>query len=276
MLLDKRGDKVKAEALRRNPANFTKFKLSELRSDIAERLRKYEPVGIAYEFELNILENNNHGVTAGFFDTVRGGSNALGLSAGLDRQRQNTRNFIVTDTFKDLIVTVDEKYCPLVPIDKRRDDKNYFYPLFGDVGMLEFVHTYIKMNEDVTLKAKDKDGVPTFSDQLDFQTKLTGSVSPTLTFGPTPRDFALINAGMTNVATRTDNHRVRVAVSMPLPPTATAPIVRATEKGPKVTPQAATKGLSGVDAAVLELQRQQDRFLSNTLRELSTRGQSLQ
>ena len=58
------------------------------------------------------------------------------------------------------------------------------------------------------------DGPPTMVDQLEFETTISGSVSPQVVFSP-PGCIQLIDAGLVAGATRRDFHKLTVGLAVP-------------------------------------------------------------
>jgi hypothetical protein len=122
------------------------------------------------------------------------------------------RNFSITDTFAELTA----------PNNCAKDPRarNYGYPITGDIGLGEIVRTFVDLNEFQHLSGKPGgDKVPVLADTLAFQTTISSSVAPKVTLSPVMNRFQLADAGITGSASRTDIHKVIIALS--LPPTKT-------------------------------------------------------
>lgn len=167
--------------------------------------------GVAYNYKLEMTEVNNLGTEFNFLRPLTAERFSLGLKAGLDRQRQNTRTFTVTDTFGDLVQKISPDYCigQLV-------SENHVYPITGRVGVEGMVRTFVYLSLFGNLggPADKPKGPPTLVDALDFQTMVSGSASPKITFTPLGRSLSLTDASLSTVASRKDIHRVVIGLAL--------------------------------------------------------------
>ena len=187
-------------------------------------IKVFYAIGVAYNFELTITEENN--LSAGAANFQQGPSNSLfklGIGGSFARKRTNDRTFTVTDTFEDLLRNFSA--------EKRRDghwdcdgyvvEANHVYPIVGRIGIDRIVYDYLDLTIFGMLSGpKDKPSAPpTMADKLTFTTTLDASATPKITFTPTGTAFQLIDAGLTGEVSRTDQHEVTVGLA--LPPSAT-------------------------------------------------------
>lgn len=169
--------------------------------------------GIAYNYNLEMLEINNFDPEINLLRGLPSSSHIWGLKGNFDRQRQNTRVFTITDNFGDLVNKVRASYC-------RRHivQKNVIYPIAGEVGMRKVVQDFLRLTlfgnlaggdaGDVT----DVKGPPTMVDQLEFQTLIGGSVTPKVTFIPPGRPFHVADASLGISISRRDTHKLTVGL----------------------------------------------------------------
>jgi hypothetical protein len=113
----------------------------------------------------------------------------LKLSGTYDRQRQNDRQFTITDNAGDLIRKVHADYCKRSIVQE-----NFVYPIAGRVGMDKAIQDFLELSLFANLSGDGKDvtkvtGPPTMVDQLEFQTTIGGTGTPKITFLPLGEDF---------------------------------------------------------------------------------------
>lgn len=203
-------------SLRSHPEKWRDVDTRAFGEEVHRLVEKYDETAIVYDFTFTITEANNLSAELNLFRALSGGSDALGLKAGNNRMRQNLRNFRITDTFGGLLVA--PLICPELAIDP-----NYIYPVIGNIGLSEVIHTFVRLNEDQNLTGKDelqasgvfKDKVPRFADTLTFTTTVSGSVGPKVVLNPVGKSFGLADAGLVAEANRTDVHAVVVALALP-------------------------------------------------------------
>jgi hypothetical protein len=164
---------------------------------------------IGYEFTFDIAENNDASGSLTWFLPITGGNFQLTAGAGSQLTRETTRNFTITDTF-GLLRKAD---CTPQALEK-----NWIYPIAGEIGIYEVVATFAKLYGVEDPQAADKE-VFSFHDTLQFSTFLGAGVQPTLTLvGDRSR---VTNAGATLSARRSDFHQVVITLTGK-PQTATA------------------------------------------------------
>lgn len=175
-------------------------------------VRLFYDAGIAYNFNLEMTENNDLGAEINLLKPFTDSKLTVGLSTGFNRQRVNTRAFTVTDTFGGLIRDIGDDYCN----KKFLVTENYIYPITGRVGIENMVHDFINMTLFANLRGNSPDGKgpPTLVDALEFQTAISGTASPTVEFSPIGTGLSLTDASVTGKLTRTDLHKVTVGLAI--------------------------------------------------------------
>lgn len=188
-----------------------KFSPLLFKGNVRDTLSLFWKTGVAYNFKLEMTEINNLGGDINFLKTFTKSSLTLGLTAGLDRQRQNTRTFTVTDNFGDLVQKLSPKYC-----DKKIVKENYIYPIAGRIGVEEMVQTFVYLSLFGNLGGKEDNpkGPPTLVDALNFETTISGSASPKVTFTPIGRGFSVSDFSLNATASRKDAHSVVVGLAL--------------------------------------------------------------
>jgi hypothetical protein len=188
------------------------------RGSVRDIVRKFENSAIAYNFTFDMTELNNFDPTIDFIKTLTNGSKTLGISAGLDRSRENIRTFTITDTFLHLLTDIKEGYCSQLV-----GGKNYLYPVTGNIGIDEMIRTFVELALFDNLSTDPtKSGPPTLSDQIMFTTLISGSVTPKIVLMPVTAAWQLADASFTATATRKDVHTVTVGLALEPPPAVTA------------------------------------------------------
>jgi hypothetical protein len=178
---------------------------------------KYERAAIGYDFTFDITEQNTVGAEVDFINVFSRGTFSIGPKGQSDLQRQTVRIFRVNDTFHELIL-LDSKRCT-----EDGSPENFLYPVAGTIGLGEMIKTFVDLNEFQNLVGtKDKETVPTMSDQFNFQTTISGSVGPQVTLTALDHSFRLAGASLSAAGLRRDIHKVIVAISLPPLPTSPA------------------------------------------------------
>jgi hypothetical protein len=167
--------------------------------------------GVAYNYSFEMTETNNFNAEINLLKPFTDSANRLGLKAGSDRQRQNTRTFTVTDTFASLMSDVRDDYCT-----GRVVTANYSYPIAGRIGMDEVIATFVNLTLHGGLDADPQkpSGPPTMVDALEFMTAVSGSATPTVVFEPLGKNLRIANASLTADLRRKDLHRVTVGLAL--------------------------------------------------------------
>jgi len=169
-----------------------------------------------------MTEINNLDTDINFLKTLGHSTQALGLHAGVDRTRENSRTFTITDDFKGLLNIKPKTYCD----QHLAAGENVIYPIAGKIGIEPFVHEFVRLAlfADLGPEAGNDKGAPTMVDTLKFTTTLTGSATPKVTFSPVGRGLNLADASLTALATRTDLHTLVMGLSV---------VTAAPEPGPR-------------------------------------------
>lgn len=174
-------------------------------------LQLFWDTGVAYNYNLDMTETDNIGAQIDFLKPFRNaGKFTLGASAGANRMRENTRTFTVTDTFGKLI-QLPADYCTDHIVEA-----NYIYPIAGKIGMAPVIHEFIRLTLFANLSGPKGNvtGPPTMVDQLQFTTRISGSLTPTVLFSPVGNAFQVIDASLTPSVSRTDLHTVTVGLAI--------------------------------------------------------------
>ncbi len=180
-----------------------------------EIVRTFKDAAIAYDFTLDITETDNLDATVDLLNPFHKGASSAALGLGIDRMRQSTRVFTVSDTFQGLMKNTRDDYCNI--FDKSVND---LYPITGRIGIDEEVHIFIELSLFDHLGGKDdpSKGPPTMADTLVFTTKLSGSAAPKIVFSPVGNVAHVADASLSAAASRIDVHKVIVGLALPPPP----------------------------------------------------------
>lgn len=190
---------------------FADFSPNQLDPVAGFYLAKYEQAAIGYDFNFDMSVTNALSAGTSFTGIVPHQIVNAGAAGGVDLQRQTIRNFRVTDTFGKLR---QMKKC-----DEGDDRKfeNYAFPVTGRIGLAELVRTFVDLNEHNNLSGPVKDGKPTapiLADTFAFSTKLAASVGADVNLTPATPRFHLLKANFGAAGSRTDAHKVVVAMSL--------------------------------------------------------------
>lgn len=190
------------------------FRPEIFRGRVAELIKLFFDTGIAYNFDLNGVEVNNLDTQIDLLKPFTSSKLTVGIKGGFDRSRGNERQFTVTDSFGGL-VRLPDTYCKGEGYDFNKP-KNYVYPIAGEIGVKRMVQEFINLTLYSNLAGtKDKPtGPPTLVDTLTFQTVITGTLAPVITFSPVGSGLSVTDASLTGVASRTDIHTLTMGLSI--------------------------------------------------------------
>jgi hypothetical protein len=178
---------------------------------VAMKFVAYSMSTMAYAFEFDITENNDASAEVGFnvpFLPTGKGDFGLNAKGNLNRIRQAKRVFVASETFGEL-----RRLSCGEPIVVR--DGNLIYPITGSIGMMKVVHTFVELAEMGGFGNSSKPEDNVFTDTLTFTTAIGGSLTPTLTLKPVPREFRVVSATGTFGASRIDKHQVTISLTFP-------------------------------------------------------------
>jgi hypothetical protein len=163
--------------------------------------------GVAYNFDLTMMEKNDFDPEANFLGTWSRSTLSVGLKGNFDRQRQNERQFTITDNFGDLVGKLNPAYCRNQIVEA-----NITYPIAGKVGMERVVQDFLvltlfgNLSGDARKDITSSKGPPSMVEQLEFTTTVGGSATPKVTFVPVGSGIHVADATLGLSASRTDTH----------------------------------------------------------------------
>jgi len=184
------------------------------RGRVAQIIKVFFDTGVAYNFNLDMTEVNNLDTQIDLLKPFTNSKLSIGVKGGFDRSRRNERQFTITDSFGGLI-RLPDTYCKGEGYDFNKP-KNYIYPIAGEIGIKRMVQEFINLTLFSNLGGK-KDaptGPPTLVDTLTFQTLITGTLAPMITFSPVGTGLSVADASLTGVASRTDIHTLTMGLSI--------------------------------------------------------------
>jgi hypothetical protein len=169
---------------------------------------RYIQTGIAYDFTLDITEDNKAALLADPVRLITNGVVGIGVGASGEFSRNNARRFIMSDTFAKLLAD-DHLVCG------SDGAENFVYPIAGRIGIRELISTFIDLNEDKSLQTLDSGNSRVFADTMTFLTTLTGSVSPHVEIAPVGNQWGVASpTNLSAFAQRIDKHMVIIGLSM--------------------------------------------------------------
>ena len=241
-----------AEEFRGHPELMARFKPTLFTGSARELVDFFWNTGIAYNFSLDMTETNNLDAQVDFLGALTNSVPSLGVSAGLDRQRENIRTFTLTDDFKGLINLKPENYCD----GHIAVDGNQIYPIAGKIGIEPFVHEFVRISLFTNLSSDKDGGPPTMVDSLLFTTTLGGSAVPKIVFSPVGQAFQLADASLTAAVSRKDVHTLTMGLSIVAAPPPQAAGSRKALFGRLLTSKGTGTRQAAADAVDQELTRQ--------------------
>jgi hypothetical protein len=185
---------------------------------VREVVALFYETGVASNFDLEMTEQNNLGAEINLLKPFIDSNRTLGIKAKADRSRKNGRMFTITDTFESLI-RLPDTYCNGATIGLAYNHvvgPNYIYPITGQIGINGFIRDFINLTLFENLGAPDtKSGTPpTIVDALEFNTVVSGSLAPKVTFSPVGTNLQVANASLLAEATRIDLHKITMGLAL--------------------------------------------------------------
>jgi hypothetical protein len=174
-----------AERFRGHSELMDQFKPKLFTGNARDFVNFFWNTGVAYNFTLDMTETNNLDAQINFLQILTESARGVGIGAGLDRQRENTRTFTHTDDFKGLLNLRPKNYCH----EHLASDENQIYPIAGRIGIERFIHEFVRISLFTNLGVDKDNGAPTMVGTLEFQTILLGSAVPKIVFSPVGRGF---------------------------------------------------------------------------------------
>lgn len=224
-------------ALSSGAMSLDAFTTQGLTPNTAKYINYFAQSVIAYNFTFDMTELNNLDATVDLTNPLTRRTFTAALGAGIDRTRENTRTFTISDSFQRLVYQIHDDYC-----DGFTHEPNYIYPITGKVGIAEMIDTFVDLalfgglapgsgtggsggNASAASGARGAmqasktatQGPLAMGDTIVFQTKLSGSVTPKIVLTPVGKSLQLADASLAAVASRTDVHKVIVGISVPAP-----------------------------------------------------------
>lgn len=181
--------------------------LQHLAPGVLPLLQAYTLTAATFDFEFMITEVNDHQAVANFSLPLTSGLFTLGgVSAGARFDRQGDRKFQITNSFYELH-KLGRAQCD----DITARVGNIVYPITGKIGLEEVFETFIHVDSTTTLTSSDANR---FTDELTFTTTLSSGAAPKIALNPgATNQFRLADASLTVVETRTDVHKVTIALA---------------------------------------------------------------
>lgn len=182
----------------------------------------YKDAAIGYDFKFTISEGDAAAGNASFTFPFSNGKAFLGLGLGETKERKSDRSFLMVDMFWELLA-VPKKECEVSSVSWR-------YPITGEIGLDEVMHTYLRLLEVGTLgrkfggsagSTKGSGGKPSggggnkdvdFIDELTFTTSYDGKVSPSAEINPVIHDLRLTKVSASFGGDRKDIHKVTISL----------------------------------------------------------------
>ena len=207
---------------------------------------RYIETAVAFNFTFDVTEENKAALAADPVRLITNGTAGIGLNSSGDFMRNNTRTFIISETFARLLHDrrLECDSGSLLP-------ENFAYPVAGAIGMAELIDTFINLNEDDTLipsgggsgggskgasgtkaasgsqsagssgtmaAGSSSSGSGVFADTLTFTTTLIGGATPSVQINPVGHKWGLASpTSFAATVTRTDKHMLQIGLSLASP-----------------------------------------------------------
>lgn len=174
---------------------------------------QYAAIGYSFKFTITETDNASGSALFSFPFLSPAGNFSLGVSAGEDKKRKNDRSFDLVEDFAQLLADRSLLCAP--------GNKNWKYPITGEIGLREVIETYIRLSGLKIFNALSGGGgsgsskvrdIYEFTDELTFTTAFNASLQPSLTIKAVPHDFRLTNASAFIGERREDIHSVTLAL----------------------------------------------------------------
>jgi len=165
---------------------------------------RYMNVAVAYDFDFDIIEENQADGGAGFKLPLISSAIDAGASASMHLKRQGKRTFKAQNQWSGLVVNADR--CT----DFAPWGRNPVYPLGGSIGVGRVVTTYMDLIDQGGVKES-------FVDTLIFTTDVDAGASASIKLNPVPHSFRLVSASLGLSASRLDVHKMTISLTAPRP-----------------------------------------------------------
>jgi hypothetical protein len=192
------------------------------KGEVRKLVQTFSATGIAYNFQLQMLETNNIDPTTNLLTLNGRNQFSSPVSGNADRTRQNIRTFTVTDNFEFLLRNI-----PNDPANNRDycagfiAGPNYIYPVAGKVGIDRMISDFVNLTlfgglvgpptsaaNPTTASSK---GPPTMVDQLQFSTTVALGATPKVIFAPVK---TFVDASVALKFSRQDIHTVTIGLAI--------------------------------------------------------------
>ena len=196
-----------------DPGGATSLSPADFSGEVRRSLEVFWTTGVAYNFKLDMQEIDNADGELDVGSLFARRAFGIAFKAGLDRSRENTRTFTVTDTFGGLVKS-------LTGCGERIVGPNYIYPISGEIGVKDMIQDFVYMTIFGNLGGQSQTpatvpkGPPTLVDALLFTTTISGSVNPHVAFSPVHKDLGVTAANVNFAASRIDKHQVVVGLAL--------------------------------------------------------------
>jgi hypothetical protein len=121
-----------------DPGAATTLSPNQFTGEVRQTLNVFWTTGVAYNFKLDMAEVNNADGELDVGSLFGRRASGIAFKAGLDRSRENTRTFTVTDNFGELVKK-------LTGCKDRVVGPNYIYPISGEIGVIDMIRAFVYM-----------------------------------------------------------------------------------------------------------------------------------
>ncbi|WP_129505143.1 hypothetical protein [Bosea sp. Tri-54] len=195
-------------------------------------LERYNHAVVVYDFQFDMSEVNEIGLTVDALRNFSNGAASLGGNAGSKLVRDNFIQFRLSDVFENLVRYTHDGYCrdggfTRTTLAEQKNPK-LIYPITGSLGLDEIVGTFLNLNQSANLvgpaDVPAESRFPTTLRRMEFTTQLSGGATASLAIAPRPYGGRITKTGFSNSNSRNDIHKLTVVLKLP----PEAPVVPAT------------------------------------------------
>jgi len=203
---------------------ISSFSYTLFKPPIRQLVQFFAATGIAYNFQLQMLETDNIDPTTDLLTFSGKNQFTSPVNGNADRMRQNIRTFTVTDSFDYLLRDIPDdpnpehknNYCEGYIVGP-----NYIYPVAGKIGIDRMIGDFVNLTLFGGLAAPptsatnpttaNSKGPPTMVDQLQFTTTVSLGATPKITFTPVK---TFMDASLGLKVARQDTHTVTIGLAI--------------------------------------------------------------
>lgn len=193
-----------------NPALLRDFDARErkkLPRDLQDLLNRFDHGYVGYEFTFDITEHNTLGGGISIGELITRGMFSASVNGEADKQRKNTRNFIVIDNFEQLVRFLGRDSNNQEICSYEHGKTNFSYPISGSLNLDNSFRQFVNLYEFGSLNQK-KESDSVWNDTMEFTTTFSGDAGGTVTLSAVAGATKIVGANAKYTAKRVDKHKL--------------------------------------------------------------------